>query len=80
MISGGRTGAIFHAPPGFVVALEVRGGAVGVSEIADSHHSCGNFVEQVCGGFGSGEVLAIGNVARSDQHRNIFRLGWNSSR
>src|ERR1700747_1890575 len=45
VISRRWTGAIFHTPPGFIVALEIRGSAIGVSQIADRHHGAGNFVE-----------------------------------
>ncbi len=80
VISGRRAGAIFHAAPGFIVALEIGGGAVGVSEIADGHHSAGSFVEQVCGSFGSGEVATIGDVAGSDEDRGGFGFRGHSSR
>ncbi len=80
VVTGRRTCAIFQAAPGFVVALEIRGGAVRVSEIADGHRSALNFLKKLCRSFRSGEVPAICNVARSNQHRNIFRFGWNSSR
>ena len=74
------TGAIFHAPPGFVVAREIRGGPVRVSEIADSHHGAGNFVEQLCGRFRARKVPAIGDIAGSNQNGSVFRFGRYSSR
>jgi len=79
VIAGRWTGAIFQATPGFVVACKICRGAIRVGEVADGHHGAGNFVEQGCGGSRSGKVLAIGDVACSDQHRGVFRFGRDST-
>src|SRR5258705_4930664 len=79
VIAGRRTGAILQATPGFVVACKICRCAIRVSEITDGHHSARNFVEQGCGGLRSGKVLAIGDVACSDQHRGVFRFGRDST-
>src|SRR5258708_6017494 len=80
VIADCRTGAVFRAPPGFVIALEIRRGPVRVSEIADGHYSAGNFVEQLCGRFGSRKVSAIGDVACANQNGSGFRFVRYSSR
>jgi hypothetical protein len=78
MIAGSGAGAVFHAAPGFVVALEVLFGAVGISEVACGENGSGDFLKELGGGFGSGEVFAVGNVASADKDGSVSSGGLGS--
>src|SRR5580700_9190326 len=67
MISRSGACAIFHASPGLVVALEIFGSSVGISEITESCDDSCILFENLGGSLGTGEICAICDVARSQQ-------------
>src|SRR5580765_1748365 len=75
MIAGGGASAVFDAAPSLVVASEIFGVAIGIGQIANGHDCAGNFFQEFGGGFRTGKIGAVGNVAGPDQHRGVF---WRS--
>src|SRR5215470_20184219 len=71
VIAGRGTSACFHAAPGFVIAIEILFRAVGISEIADGKNRAGDFLQKLCGGFCTGKVGAIGDVASTDENGHV---------
>src|SRR5438270_75788 len=67
VIARGRASAGLHATPSLVIAGEIFFAAVGIGEVADGHHGAGNLLEEFGGGFGSGKVAAVGDVAGADE-------------
>src|SRR5580704_11214411 len=67
VIASRGAGASFRASPGLVVADEVLLGAVRIRKITDGHNGAGVLIEQFGGGLRTGKILAVGNVARSNQ-------------
>src|SRR5229473_1014417 len=65
-------GARFYATPGLVVADKILLAAIGVGEVADSHDGASELVEELGGGFRAGEVLAIGDVASTDENHGLI--------
>src|SRR6266851_5507312 len=75
MVAGSRTRAGFRAAPRLVVAGEIFLAAAGVGKIADGHDSAGDFVEELCRGFRTREILAIRDIARADEDCSLL-VGW----
>src|SRR5712664_2208671 len=75
VVAGRRTRAGFRAAPRFVVAGEIFLAAVGIGEIANGHDSAGDFVEELCRGFRTREILAIRDIARADEDCSLL-VGW----
>src|SRR5713226_8312189 len=65
-------GARFYATPGLVVADEILLAAIRIGEIADGHDGAGELVEELGGGFRAGKVLAIGDVASTNENRGLI--------
>src|ERR1700677_4886830 len=74
VIPWSRPRAALHSSPGLVVALKVFLGPVWVREITNSRNDSIILFEYSCGGFGSGEIRAVRDVARGQQHNR--RLIW----
>src|SRR6266478_8774567 len=70
--AGGRPGTGFGAAPGLVVTDEILLRAIRIGEVADSHDGAGELVEELGGGFRAGKVLAIGDVASTDENRGLI--------
>src|SRR6266481_242836 len=73
VVAGSRAGAGFHAAPSLVVTCEVFLAAIRISKITDGHDRAGNLYEQFCRGFGTGKVLAVGDVTSSDEDSCLIR-------
>src|SRR5258707_7408010 len=72
VIAGGRPGTGFCATPSLVVTDEILLAAIRIGEVADSHDGAGELIKEFCRGFGTGEVLAIGDVASTDENRGLI--------
>src|SRR5690349_2035605 len=73
MIARGRARAGLHASPGLVVAGEIFFAAVGIGQVTDGDDGAGNLLEEFGGGFRSGKVAAIGDVAGADENGDHLR-------
>src|SRR5258707_7494357 len=72
VIAGGRPGAGFCATPSLVVTGEILLAAIRIGEVADSHDGASELVEELGGGFRAGKILAIGDVARTDEDHGLI--------
>jgi len=67
VIAGSGAGTGLGAAPGLVVAAEIFGSAVGIGEVTGSEDCAGDLVEELGGGFGTGRVFAVGDIAGADE-------------
>src|SRR6267154_2159623 len=71
VIARSRPRAGFYAAPSLVVTLEIFLAAIRIGEVAGDHNSAGDLLEQFCGGFCAGKILAISDVAIADENGGV---------
>ena len=72
VIAGGRPGTGFCTTPSLVVTDEILLRAIRIGEVADGHDGARELVEELGGGFRAGKVLAIGDVASTNENRGLI--------
>src|SRR5229473_2324591 len=72
VVAGGRPGTGFCTTPSLVVTDKILLAAIRIGEVADSHDGASELVEELGGGFRAGKVLAIGDVASTDENRGLI--------